>query len=292
MALDRPSSERLLEFKRKQRRVRLIRITIFSFLCVACIGLLIYLSRIPAVQITDVVVRGNNIVREKDIQASVRGILAEYYFWIIPKSNILLVPTKTITQRLQTEFPRFKDVTVERIGGHTLSILVSERASTYLWCDSLPTSNATAAPESEHCYYVDDTGYIFSSAPYFSGTVYFKFFGMLWATDTNPVGQHVLDPQIFKQVIRFKENLETLAIEPKGFITYDTGLYGLLLSPVLDDNVQKIVFSKDNDIDTIADNLLAALRGEPLKSKFNSQFTNLEYIDLRYDKKVYYKFRE
>ena len=53
----------------------------------------------------------------------------------------------------------------------------------------------------------------------------------------------------------------------------------------------EIIFKKDSDVQKIAENLKAALDTEPLLSKFKNEYSSLEYIDLRFGNKVYYKFK-
>ncbi len=289
MVFDRNASERLRELKRKQRRIFFLKLSVFLVLFTGIIGGSIYLLRLPKLQITNVTVRGNVIIQEQDVASFVQNALAKPYLGIIPRTNMFLVPKRTLTESISEQFPRFKRVTIEQQKDRTLLITVLERESIYLWCVGAPGEPSTP-DEPNPCYYVDDTGYVFSEAPYFSGTIYFKFFGELVDLGDTPVGAYVLSSDYFKQIIRFKESLEAISMKPTGFVTYDTGLVAFLFSSTFSDTQQKIIFSQENNIENIISNSISAITAEPLAGKLAKEFSQLEYIDLRYDNKVYYKF--
>ena len=53
----------------------------------------------------------------------------------------------------------------------------------------------------------------------------------------------------------------------------------------------KIIFKINADFQNIAENLQAAINTEPLQSKFKNKYGTLQYIDLRFENKVYDKFQ-
>ena len=53
----------------------------------------------------------------------------------------------------------------------------------------------------------------------------------------------------------------------------------------------EIIFKSDTDLETVAENLQAALNTEPLQSDFKNKYSSLLYIDLRFGNKVYFKFQ-
>jgi hypothetical protein len=164
---------------------------------------------------------------------------------------------------------------------------VTERKNVYLWCDRLPS----AGVQNQNCFYVDDRGYIFSRSPSFSGNIYFVFYGTYgWQDGESPVGKRLFEPDYFKELIRFKEGISAKGLVPHGFMVYSTGVSAFLLAPSLDDTKQKIVFMANQNIPTIYENLALALTSEDLQKKLQEHFSGLQYLDLRYDKKVYYKF--
>jgi len=70
---------------------------------------------------------------------------------------------------------------------------------------------------------MDEDGYIFDRALYFSGDVYFKFFGTLNLNDSdNPLGIY-FHPDIFNRITSFKEALSALDLKPTATFVKDDG---------------------------------------------------------------------
>jgi cell division septal protein FtsQ len=292
MAVERTPGNRIREIKEKQRRRKKVRLIVALISILIIVASVVFISRTKQLALAHIVVRGNYIVSSDDISAIADKILDEKYLWIIPKRNVFLLPVNAITASIHDAYPRFDGVTVKRENWNTLGIDVVERKNTYLWCDKLP-SDAAATGTPESCYYIDAHGYIFSQAPTFSGNVYFMFFGTNgWNANESPIGKRVADEETFKDIIRFKEGLEKENLPSYGFILYETGVEGFLLSTNLDDTKQKIVFTNDEDIPALYDNLVSALTAPELKEKLANDFANLLYLDLRYEKKVYYKWSD
>ncbi len=116
-------------------------------------------------------------------------------FFCIPKNQILEV--------LQDNFKILKDINISIKNTNTLEVSLTERKALYTWCGASPTS------PSDNCYFVDENGYIFDQAPYFSGEVYFKFYGpMLLIAEILLV--LYFSQQHFQQLISFKNTLVNL----------------------------------------------------------------------------------
>ncbi len=289
MAIERVSGgDRIRELKDKRKKKARFRLGIAIVSVVIILGSVIFISRTRQLQIQSVVVRGNYIVSADDVKKSVQTILDQKYAWIIPKSNVLVYPNAKLRAEIAKQFPRFDSVHLHRENWGTLVIDVEERKSVYLWCDALPSQKDT---QNQNCYYVDDRGYIFSRSPSFTGNVYFIFYGTYtWGANESPIGKKLFSDEYFKHVIRFKEGIASHGIIPYGFVMYSTTVSGFLLSPKFDDGIQKIVFTTSQDLSVLYENLLLALTSADLQKQLREEFDSLQYLDLRYDKKVYYKF--
>ncbi len=289
MVLERATGgDRVKELKEKRRRQRRIRFFIGLISVIVIVGSVIFISRTRQMQIQSVIVRGNYIVQSDDVKAAVNAILQQKYAWIIPKSNVLIYPSRELHDAVSSQFQRFNSVEFHLENWSTLVIDVTERKNVYLWCDMLP---AAAVGKTQTCYYVDDHGYIFSRSPSFTGNVYFVFYGnYTWEDNESPVGKKLFEDTYFRDVIRFKEGIATAGLTTYGFIRYSTGVSSFLLSPSFNDTKQKIVLTTTQDLPTLFSNLSLALTSEDLKKELAEKFSTLQYFDLRYDKKVYYKF--
>lgn len=280
------NSPRLLELKKHRRRVFIGKFLLCLFALLAIFALLVYISRIPIFNISSVEIIGNKIVDSQMIKEIVEKEITGDYLWFFPKTNIALYPKNNIKNGLHNEFRRLKDINFSIQSGGNKKILgmsLSEREALYTWCgENLPEIEIRS--EEYLCYFMDDGGYLFDQAAYFSGEVYFRFFG--------PLAGSYFSPDIFEKVVAFKDFLLNMAIKPTSvYLKKDGDIEIYLSSNILPPNAPKIIFKKDFNLEKLSENLQAALITEPLQSNFKNKYSSLLYIDLRYGNKVYYKFR-
>ncbi|MBP9711437.1 MAG: hypothetical protein KBD55_00155 [Candidatus Pacebacteria bacterium] len=289
------SSPRLRELKKQRRknlRNKIILYSVFFAIGLICLTLI---ARIPSLRIENINISGNKVIEVESVRSRVAQDISGYYFWLFPKNNFLLYPENTVLANLTTEFRRIKDVSFEMDGHKTLNINFSEREGKYLWCGNEISEeiNQTliAKADANGCYFMDDNGYIFDRAPYFSGNVYFKFYGGLGGDGETPEGLSFM-PLQWKDILDFKNAISKMELKPSILYAKDDGDIELYLaSNLTPPNAQKILFRSDSDLNKIAENLETALSTEPLANDFRNNFNNLLYIDLRFGNKVYYKFK-
>ncbi len=282
------NSPRLLELKHKRRKTVVIKF-LLSFLVVSIlIASLVYGYRIPRLKLATVEVVGSKVVDSEAIKSIAEKNIAGNYLPLLPKANIFFYPKNNIKTELLEQYKRLKDVSFRMEDNNTLVITVSERTGVYTWCGAtLPTVN----DDKEKCYFMDDSGYIFDEAPFFSGDVYFKFYGRADHTDDSPLGAY-FSKNTFKNLTAFKDTLVALHIKPISlFTTVDGDIQVLLNTGATSITKPMIMLKADADFKTVAEKLGTALSTEPLLSDFKNKYSSLEYIDLRYGNKVYYKFK-
>jgi hypothetical protein len=297
------NSPRLLELKKKRHRVVLNKI-LFSLLGLSAIFILLaYFSRLNSLNIDEVRVIGNKIVDAEAIKAVIKQQIAGKYLWLFPKTNILFYPQNDIRNELRDKFKRLKDINLSikparttdavQSGGNNkvLEISLAERVAKYTWCGIEFPEALLMEDSMEKCYFLDEDSYVFDEAPYFSGEVYFKFYGLAGLNINNPLGFYFFK-QNFKQLISFKDILVSIGLKPVALYITDDGDIQVFLSR--GDSLitgPKIILKMDADFQNVAENLEAALTTEPLQSKFKNKYSSLQYIDLRFGNKVYYKFK-
>lgn len=285
MKRDILSSPRLLELDKKRREVLVRKIGFF------CVGLLlvfiglIYVSRINKINIRDVEILGNIVTDTEMVKATVLKELTGNYLGVFPRTNLFLYPKNSIKNTLADKFKRLKDIEFSIKNNKVLSLSLSERKGLYTWCGSNVEST------DQKCYFLDDSGYIFDVAPFFSGEVYFRFYGNLDGNMDMPVGSYFLK-RSFGDLISLKKTLETMNLKPVTLYTTPDGEIKIYLSRgSLLPTGPAIIFKADANFQKIAENLQAALTTEPLQTDFKKKYSSLLYIDLRFGNKVYYKFQ-
>jgi len=295
------NSPGLLELKKRRQKVFLNKIFISLFLVLVIFLLLAYFSRLGGVNINKVEITGNKVLDTEALKQAVEDKIAGKYLWLFPKSNILIYPQNNIKDELQNEFKRIKDISLVIKNNKILSVSVNERVAKYTWCGiKAPDVGRSTSGAEQKCYFLDEDGYIFDEAPYFSGEVYFKFYGV---TDVgrqeigrptsvnNPAGSYFSE-QNFKQLVTFKEILTSIGLKPIALnILNNEDAEIILLNEALSTNEPKIIFKMNDNFQNVVENLQAALNTEPLKSKFKNKYSTLQYIDLRFENKVYDKFQ-
>ena len=268
------NSPRLSELKKHRRRAFLGKTLIFLFGFLVVFGFLIYISRLPRLNIDNIIVVGNKVVETEAIKEVAEKELAGDYFFVFPKTNIFLYPKNKLEYALLNEFKRIKDVSFLVEDRKMLRMVVSERTPKYLWCDGIVMSPSVP----ENCYFMDEGGVIFDEAPYFSGEVYFKFYGTASLLEKS-----------FENLISFKKTLEGMGLRPAVLSIQENRDVRIFLST---STGPEIIFKVDSDFQKVTENLEAALTTEPLQSDFKNKYSSLLYIDLRFGNKVYFKFNE
>ncbi len=271
-------SPRILELKKGRRRVILNKI-ILSLIALALVfGGLIYASRIPSLNISQIKVNGNKVVEAEEIETVAKKELSGKYIWLFPRTNILFYPKNNIRKEIQEKFKRLEDVNVSLKSEGALEISVTERTASYIWCgDTPPVADSTEKPK---CSFLDETGFIFDEAPYFSGEVYFKFYGV------------TISELDFEKLISFKKTLETMGLKPNALYAEKNGDIKIFLPSKNSSFTDPyIIFKSGDDFKDVMENLEVALNTEPLLTNFKAKYSSLLYIDLRFGNKVVYKFK-
>jgi len=281
------NSPRLREIKKKKRKVFwLWFFGIIFILSLLSVGL-VFLARWEKINIRTVEVVGVEKEDTKLIQNLAWEKISKNYFFFLPKTNIFLLPKKEIEEELALNHREFKDLEMKVKENFTFEISLTERKPEYLWCGE----EFSLTTPIDQCFFMDDTGFIFSEAPYFSGDVYFKFFGKV-AQRENPLGVFFL-PETFEKVNLFRETLEKINLKPVSFSSLPDGemeFYLASFSSTLE-LPPRIIFKTETDFLKLAENLQTALETEPLLTEFKNKYAFLEYLDLRFDNRVYYKFK-
>lgn len=275
-----------LRHKRRMLRVRLA--ILFSVLLVVlCVGF-IFLTRYPKIQISSVVVTGNQITETIDVVAHVNKFLDGKYAYVIPHRNAYLYPKNKIVSDLMDSFPRFRSVDVSRQSPTALLINVNEVHAIALWCGVNIDIIDTNVP----CYFTDDAGKVVATAPYYSGNVYRRFFGstLLKAGD-NPLGHQFIEPEAFRNLLIFSERISNSGFSIKG-IRIGPGTENAFILDFGQGKTALIRFLAGADYRILASNFISAIGKVELSEQLKKNKSNLLYFDLRFTNKVYYKFSD
>lgn len=280
-----PELQKLIA-KRKRSRQRLtVAFSVAGVLLVVGIG---FAARMQRVLIQTVTVAGNKIIDTDAIVAVVQANLSGSYVYVVPKKNALVYPHDKIVADLAQQFPRLRNITVSRTGFTSVVVDVVEERGIALWCGTVTESIHLSAP----CYFADDKGMIIDEAPHYSGNVYPRFFGSpLLSEGEAPLGKPFIAQDTYTRLLSFHADVQGL-----GF-----SLQAVRLGPgdenafILDQGTGHTAlmrFRAGDDYAILLANLKAALAKKELSEALIQNKQKLQYFDLRFTNKVYYKFNE
>lgn len=288
-------SERVSELKKKRRNVVYKKLSIICFSTAILLTGLVLLSRLDGMAITKITVEGNHVLETESLTRAIETELSGNYLFLFPKRNALLFPKSKIKKMLTNDFHRIETFSIERTGLNGIHLTLTERTPSYLWCGFV--SPAGANEKQDPCYFVGEDGFIFDRAPYFSGSIYFKFYGTpLFESGMDPVSRSVASAQEFKNLIAMNKAIMALGLIPEAFAFAPEGRVGeaefILARTGMPENRPKILFRLTDDLEKSVANLNAALSAEPLKTDIKAKYSSLQYLDLRFSDKVYFKFSQ
>lgn len=267
------STETYLARRRVARRKRQIFVSASLLILLV---LLVVISRLERFRIQDISVTGANVIGADTVTEFTQNILSGYYLWLIPHNNALIYPRGELKRALANNFPRFSSVNVALSGLNKLNVTVVEREPFALYC------SAVDATEISPCYFLDNSGFIFDSAPAFSGGVYFVYASL--ETIDNPLGRQLLPQDQFQMLVKFIDKLPELGVIPLT-LKLNEGYFELTLP-----HDAHLLWSRDSDFTLIYSNLEVFLKSETIISQ-KDFLSKVSELDLRTDNKVFYTFK-
>lgn len=272
------------------RKKRIARRTVLGVLLVIFFGGTLYLCNSSFLRISDVIVHGSSVTQPDVLEQVVRREISGRYAFVVPRDNILFYPQVKLTQLVRRSNPALAAASVNLNAKRELVLEVTERAPDFLWCNIIDEEN-------KRCYFMDKNGVAYMESPQFSDNVFIEIIGR---TKDDPLGKMTIAKEEFlalRQVVQIIPSL-----------TKDTGL--------VNDSIYKVVSLGGGDYNIFfhhntadggqnwhiivnlkqqATDILAAfstvVQSEIFKKDTNGTERGLDYIDLRFGKKIFYKFK-
>lgn len=228
-----------------------------------------YISKLKSITIASINFEGNLSVKSSDLKAFVSSALNGSYGHILAKSNSLIYPKGDLKNKLLNNFTRIKNVELKLKDFQTLNVLITERKPVALWCD-------------QKCYFLDEEGFVFDEAPQISGSVYTHYHGFI--SDENIIGKTFLNSSDFKDLSHFVSNLKNEQINITDIFYKQEQEFEAVV-----EGGGKILFNKKTSFENTLENLNSVLEDYKVENKNGDFFKNLDYVDLRFGNKIYYK---
>ncbi len=221
-------------------------------------------------KIKEIKVEGNSSVSTEDVLGEIKNIMAQKIWGIIPADRIFTIRREKIKLEILDQFKKFSRAEV--LGGFSrvFSMRVEERRPAAILC----------VFEGKDCFFLDETGFVFENAPYFTGGVFLKFFDRRAERPQPSPGEYLLCENDFRRIFGFAGLLDSV------FPVYEIHLKDEGVSEFHIKDGWYIIVEEKGDLRAAYDNLLSTLK------EISDSKNNLEYIDLRFGSKVYYKYKQ
>lgn len=239
-------------------------------------------SYLPQVSIGSISVVGAKDVSEELIRRHVEAVLDDGSRHVLSRSNIFFYPREVIEGAIEGFFPRIKSAHTSRSSflSTTLTVAVEERQLFAKWCLS---NQSTSTSLSARCYSMDEGGFMFAeienATAQQSHSSHYVFHGGV--DSENPIGG-IFAPGHLPGLLSLLELLGQAGFEAEG-ATID-GEQDLRV-PFKEGFTVKASFGQDAS--TLTKNLELVLSSDALRNKE----ADIEYIDLRFENRVYYKLK-
>lgn len=267
----------------KKRKRRMIRLWSFLFTIIFFIFVIIFSLRAERFLISDIKIEGNTTLKEEVLIKEAEKILDGNYYFIFPKNNFLFYPKSDLKVSIETAFPKVEYATVELNSMQSITINIKEREPAFVWCVL-----------EDVCRFLDKKGIIFSDDVGISKDVFLK----IDASDkTVDLGEQALaEEEVFVLSSLMKVLPEVLnasvlsGSNPIDIKILPEGDYQIHLKEKDKDNHWSLLINFRGDLSKLLDNLVSVITSDVFKEE-STDVGNLDYIDLRFGRKVFYKFK-
>jgi hypothetical protein len=277
MSKPKYSTQKMLR-KKKIRRYWRIALTL-SFLVVIFYGASFW-SDHESIEITDVQVTGNKYVSTEKVTQIFEEAISRDILWFISKKNFIFLPRSVISAKIEQELS--VESAFVRIGDDitTAEIEIIEYKPHALWCSDFSEYGGRT-----DCYFVNESGLAFNMAPEFVAEDLIYLGRPLSEQETSEgiLGLQYVDPKLFDNFMTTIDLIKKVNILVKSISTEDMETFVLQTKA----GPELYIDHHDAPLDVV-NNLKTTLEQESIHE---NQFKNLQYIDLRFEGKVYYKVR-
>jgi cell division septal protein FtsQ len=253
-----------------KRKKQILRIKIVSFFVLAVLIVvgLAYLSNSDSAKISNIYITDTTFSNKKEIEKIVKEEMEGNYLFVFAKDNIFLFPKHEIEERIKNFSKSIKKTTISLSGLQSISVNIEEYKPTAVWCNETD------------CFYLNEEGLVFDKAPidYDKNLVQFHD----WIHD-NPIGKNYTDSETFEKIIKLIEFVSKVPMKVTSINTED-GLTFYLHTEA----GTRLLYEINDDPEAVANNLNTVLAKDAIN---RAQLNNIDYIDLRFGNKVYYKIR-
>ena len=249
-----------------------------------------FASHLPQFSIQSVDVRGAKELSPQLVRIYAESVLHDGAYSLFSRANIFLYPRAQLQEAVKEYFPRIENVHIARESFLSTALIVAleEREAFARWCG--PFGSDSTEEQSELCYVIDRGGLIFAPVGTTStglATPYLFRGGLSPSTSSGQVaasgllGKTYL-PGRFAGIVALLERLGQSGFAARSVFTEGEQDFSIALIRGFE-----LRASFGADVPGLVRNLELVLSSESLRGKEDQ----LEYVDLRFGNRVYYKLK-
>lgn len=263
------SKYRSSKLAKARKKVRITRTVIFVIFILSLILGLAFWSKDESMRIENVDITDLTYANKKKVEDVVFDALGGKYLNLFSKRNSLIFPRGYVEERIYSEFPSIASVDIDFVGFNHIEVNLTEYEAVAKWCGD------------NECYLLNNNGYIFIQEPLLSTEDYITFRGEVAG---EILRSQLLPPNEFKAFMKFNEVLrDDLDIKIISVNQSDYPVYEFV-------SKAGVVFmiDREDDMADVIQNIKTVFEKEGINKE---QYENLEYVDLRFGNKVFYKLK-
>lgn len=228
---------------------------------------------IPYFSFASVSLEGVRTLPSQEITRIIDEHLQKKSWRFFPHNNffVFLITAPDIESALIEKMPKIKSVTIKKRLPHGIIASIEERK---IW--------ATLCKEAS-CFYIDTEGFVFGKSSRVSGSI---FFAIEDERNTNAdIGSSIISTEELSNIQRLMEKIEK--ITGTSFAALNLSGSENLISKyeAKTDAGWRVIFDSKTNSDLAISNFTSAYEGILQKN-----LGNIEYVDLRLENKIFYKY--
>jgi hypothetical protein len=253
---------------------------VYYFLLVIFLATLVYVFIFSLfLKVERVIVSGTEAISRGEVEKEVASFMEGKYWNFVPKNNLLLVSGNKLEDILEKKFVKINSIIIKKSFPNILNIRIEERKSLIIWCRGEVASGS--------CFIVDDKGYAYAEADLESQEV--KENNLIEMVDSSGREINKGERILSDEYIAFISNIKDEVYKITGINIIPLYATPSRLSEELTAQTDAgwgIRFSNEITLDKSVRTLKTFL-----DKKVISDYSQLEYVDLRAENKVFYKLK-
>lgn len=246
----------------------------FFILAVVAVGGFTWALHLPGLRIGKIEIKGAALLSAAEVESEIRNEISGSRFLILPRDNFFLVSSKSIAENLSGRFHRIAEVVINKKFPKEIDVEIRERS---LWGAYCETPDAGGARHI--CFYIDDSGTAYEDISDFAGSL----LPIVYSPREVKVGDEALSSATLEFYSRAKDSTSAV----------NANMLSITLSTSTPADA-RLNFAEG----WYAVVTMARPTGEwrdilktVLEKEVGDRRNQLEYVDLRFGNKVFYKYR-